>query len=381
MIACGAGGRVCRPDAFERGNAVARILLVLIVLLSACAPRGQLVMLDGPAAKTREVFVGTTRGPDALPDALFGALRSEDLHLARFDIAVPPQHTVGKVSYPTAHRAPDPTRDFMLAEAEPYATAQGFEGDLRRALEQNRHEAIVFVHGYNMNFAEGLYRVGQLGEDFALPGVMVHYSWPSKAHVMAYAYDRDSALFARDGFEALLQSLQRAGARKITIVAHSMGAALTMETLRQIRISGQSGLMGRISGVVLISPDIDIDLFRAQALRVQPLPQPFILFTSKKDLALRLSTLISREEARLGSVQDVSKLADLKLTVIDTAAFSTGDGHFNVGESPDLIRLLQATGQVAEVLEAEQASHANLASAVVITVQNTTQIILRPLGG
>ncbi|MEZ5684438.1 MAG: alpha/beta fold hydrolase [Paracoccaceae bacterium] len=360
---------------------MARILIALVVFLSACAPRGQLVLLEGPAPVTREVFVGTTRGEDEMSGEVFGTARNEALRLARFEIAVPPTHEPGKISYPIAHRKPDPSRDFMLAGAETYASAAGFEADLRGALARNRQEAIVFVHGYNMNFAEGLYRVGQLGEDFALPGVMVHYSWPSKAHVMAYAYDRDSALFARDGFEALLQSLQRAGARKVTIVAHSMGSALTMETLRQIRISGQSGLMGQISGVVLISPDIDIDLFRAQALRVQPLPQPFILFTSKKDLALRLSTLISREEARLGSMQDVSKLADLKLTVIDTAAFSTGDGHFNVGESPELIRLLQATGQVAEVLETEQAGHANLASAVVITVQNTTQIILRPLGG
>lgn len=358
-----------------------RICLVAILTLAACAPRGELAMLDGPATETREVFVGSTRGPDRETGAEYGDSRSETLALERFRIAVPPQRETGDISYPTLHSTPDPRRDFLLAERESYTARGAFEGELAQALAQNGREAIVFVHGYNVNFAEGLYRVAQLGEDFALPGVLVHYSWPSQAHVMGYAYDRDSALFARDGFEELLQSLQRSGARKITIVAHSMGTALTMETLRQIRISGQDGLMNRISGVVLISPDIDVDLFRAQARKVQPLPQPFILFTSKKDMALRLSTLISREKARLGSLEDVSKLADLKLTVVDTAAFNTGDGHFNIGESPALIKLLQATGRVAAVLEAEQDGHQDLASAMIITVQNTTHIILRPLGG
>ncbi|PCD76595.1 hypothetical protein CLN94_08345 [Pseudothioclava arenosa] len=369
-------------EAPKRGLPVLRrICLVAILTLAACAPRGELAMLDGPAAETREVFVGTTRGPDRITGAEYGDSRSEKLHLLRFKIAVPPERETGDIAYPTIHSKPDPKHDFLLAERQSYAARGAFDADLSTALARNGNEAIVFVHGYNVNFAEGLYRVAQLGEDFALPGVLVHYSWPSQAHVMGYAYDRDSALFARDGFEELLQSLQRAGARKITIVAHSMGSALTMETLRQIRISGQDALMNRISGVVLVSPDIDIDLFRAQAQKVQPLPQPFILFTSKKDMALRLSTLISREKARLGLVEDVTKLADLKLTVIDTAAFNTGDGHFNIGESPALIKLLQATGRVAAVLEAEQDGHQDLTSAMIITVQNTTHIILRPLGG
>ena len=76
-------------EAPKRGLPVLRrICLVVILTLAACAPRGELAMLDGPAAETHEVFVGTTRGPDRITGAEYGDSRSEKLHLARFKIAV-----------------------------------------------------------------------------------------------------------------------------------------------------------------------------------------------------------------------------------------------------------------------------------------------------
>jgi esterase/lipase superfamily enzyme len=61
-----------------------------------------------------------------------------------------------------------------------------------------------------------------------------------------------------------------------------------METLRQIAIDGRSGLLGRIGTVVLILPDPDVDVFRAQALRIGALPQPFLIVTSPRDRVLAL---------------------------------------------------------------------------------------------
>jgi esterase/lipase superfamily enzyme len=133
--------------------------------------------------------------------------------------------------------------------------------------------------------------------------------------------------------------------------------------------------------VVLVSPDIDIDVFRAQAARVGKLPQPFIVFTSQRDKALGLSARISGESERLGNLEDVERVADLRLTLIDTAAFSIEGGHFNVGDSPALIALLQATGQVAATLEGDQNTRRDLAAGVVISVENVTRIILSPISG
>ena len=101
-------------------------------------------------------------------------------------------------------------------------------------------EAIIFVHGYNSNFAEGVYRIAQFAHDLQLPGTVVLYSWPSAAEPLGYAYDRDSALFARDGLESLIHEVAHAGAKRILLVAHSMGSGLTMEALRSAAIRGDT---------------------------------------------------------------------------------------------------------------------------------------------
>ena len=356
-----------------------RAIVVAVLLLCACAPRGELAYHPDPDTPARPIYVGTTRGEDPDTGVDLGYGRSETLSLRRYDVAVPPDHQVGSIHYPLEGRRIDPQIDYLVARSETYPDPGAFRADLTRALAAQNGEAIVFVHGFNTNFAEGLYRFAQLGADFDLPGVLVHYAWPSRGNVMGYAFDRDSALFARDGFQELLTELRRAGARRITLVGHSMGAALAVETLRQIAISGETETLSRISGVVLISPDLDVDLFRAQAHRIGRLPQPFIIFTSQKDKALRLSARLSGETERLGNLEDISRVADLRVTVIDVGAFNTGQGHFNVASSPVLIALLSRTGQVAAVLEGDQSGRTGLVSGVVITVQNATQIVLQPV--
>ncbi|NCA90355.1 MAG: alpha/beta hydrolase, partial [Gammaproteobacteria bacterium] len=66
---------------------------------------------------------------------------------------------------------------------------------------------------------------------------------------------------------------------------------IVMETLRDIALSGETETMARLSGVLLISPDIDVDMFREQARTIGPLPQPFVIFTSQKDKAGTFATV------------------------------------------------------------------------------------------
>lgn len=356
-----------------------KLLFCAVVLLVGCAPRGELAFVRDPPGKVLPVFVGSTRGTDPDTGAQFAYSRSERLELARFDVSVPPLHRTGELHHPAVGRRVDPERDFTLAAEKIYSGPPAFRADLHRHLRQNGGDAIVFVHGFNTNFAEGLYRMAQMGEDFETPGTLVHYSWPSRGHIMGYAYDRDSALFARDGLQMLLYELRRAGARHIQLFAHSMGAALTMETLRQIAISGDRDTLDRLSGVVLISPDIDVDLFREEARSIGTLPQPFIIFTSEKDKALKLSSRIAGEAVRLGNLKDVSRVADLKVTLVDVAAFNTRDGHFNVANNPELIKMLRDTSDIAKILEGDQKGRASLASGVMMSVENATEVILSPL--
>lgn len=359
-------------------------LLILTLGLAACAPRGRMV-LDPEAAgvgSVQRVFVGTTRIGDTTEGWSFR--RNFEPLYARFDVSIPPDRELGSVPWPPKRGTPDPQKHMVTVDAALYAK----DGDFRKALaaelgrtKRGTREAVVFIHGFNNTFAEGLYRFAQLNHDLDLPGAAVHYAWPSRGSVLGYAYDRDSVMFARDGLEQLLNEVAESGADRIVIVGHSMGSHLTMEALRQIAIRKNRKVMDRIAGVVLMSPDIDLDVFRSQANGIGKLPQPFVIFTSKQDRALSLSAVIAGESARLGNVSDVAELAGLEVTLLDTGAYSTGDGHFNAARSPALIQLLSKVTDINSALVDDAKSRVGLLPGAVLTVQGATQVILSPVEG
>lgn len=359
-----------------------RPALLLVLLLAACTPRGAIV-IDPAAAEVgtvHPVFVGTSRGRDEETGTEYARFRNPDTRFARFDVAIPPTHQPGRIVFTRPNRAPDPQTDFLTTQQTVYDGAGAFRADLARELRKaprGSREAVIFVHGFNNTFAEGIYRIAQLSHDLKMPGVAVHYAWPSRGAPLAYAYDRDSALFARDGLERLLTEVTAAGADKVVLVAHSMGAAVTMETLRQMAIADRRA--HNIAGVVLISPDLDVDLFRAQARRIGDLPQPFVIFTSKRDRALALAARLSGETTRLGNVTDVALLSNLKVTLVDVTSYSTGAGHFTPGSSPALIGILSQIGEVDEALASGQTGRTGLLPGVVLTVQDATQIVMSPV--
>lgn len=360
----------------------ARLLaLAAFALLAACAPRGAVMVVPGAAelAPAETVFTATTRaaGPGA---GGFGTDRSRTVAFGRFDVTVPPDRPPGKITWPRGR--PDPARDFLTDAVLRYDDAAGFRAGLSQALAgrpPDRRDAVIFVHGFNSTFAEGLYRTAQIGADLDLPGVLIHYAWPSRQSPLAYAYDRDSTLFARDGLERLLAETARAGARRIIIVAHSVGSELTMEALRQVAIGGNRALLDRVGGVVLISPDLDLDLFRTQADRIGQLPQPFVIFTSQRDRALALSARLTGQRQRLGNLGDPAPLADYAVTLLDVSAFSRGLGHFAPATSPDLLRILGRIPEVDSAFALERAGRTGLLPGAVLTVQNATQVILSPV--
>lgn len=358
--------------------------LVLIVLsLAACAPRGH-VTIDPAAAKVGDVvpvFVGTTRSLDPKTDR-FGSGRHEGVDYAKLDISVPPDRKLGTVEFPKQYEPPNPKTDFLTTSETIYKTPARFRAALSKALRaepRRTREAVVYVHGFNNTFAEGAYRIAQISHDLDLPGVVVHYSWPSAANPLNYAYDRDSALFARDGLERLLTQVARSGARHILLIGHSMGSELVMEALRQMRMDRNSRVMSRLAGVVLISPDIDVEVFRSEALRIGKLPQPFIIFASARDRALALAARLTGQNHRLGNLSNVKRLADLKVTVLEVGAFSEGIGHFTAATSPALIRILSRINEVNRSYASDRSGRTGLLPGVALTVQNATQIVLNPM--
>ena len=355
--------------------------IFLALLLAACAPRQALVQLP-PGAEpgiVHEVFVASTRA--AAPDGSLGRERSSDLDYRRIDVSVPEDRETGEISTPH-RRDPDPLKDYLVSGRAVYDNDAAFTNALRqrlRALPPLEQEAVIFVHGFNNVVADGVLRTAQLNADIGLPGIEVHFAWPSAASPFGYVFDRESTLFSRDGLETLLASIDAANPRRTILVAHSLGSSLVMETLRQMEIARPGSAARTVDGVILISPDLDVDVFRRQASRIEKLPEPFIIFTSQRDRALRLSSRVSGQTERLGNLLSPEPIADLNVTLLDVSAFSSGTGHFTPADSPALIAILSDVSSVANALGNEGRGQVGLLPGTAISVQNATQVVLSPI--
>lgn len=351
------------------------------MVLSACVDRGITAIMPSALGLGRihDVHIATLRSPS--DNGWFGRERADGLSFTTLQVSVPPEHKRGLIK--SGFAKPDPTRDFTVAGRQDATSKAGFIRDVRKALlalPPRDREITLYVHGYNNSFLEGVYRSAQLMHDFELPGVAVHYSWPSAANPLGYTYDRDSVLYARDGLEALLRDLHSAGAGKIILVGHSLGTMLVMETLRQIEIREAGWTKRALGGVLLISPDLDVDVFTSQADRFAALPEPFAIFVNARDRALQLSARINGAAERLGNLTDAKELGAYPVTVIDVSAFADGAGarHFTVGTSPILIQLLSQSADLDAAFQRDRAGRSGLLPGTVISVQNATQLILSP---
>lgn len=352
-------------------------VLSCLVLLGCAENRNlSLVPPEAEPGEVVEIFVGSNRKDISEPGQELRSSRTQHL---RVDVRIPPEHREGTLSLPRG--AADPDRDFLARSVLGFESDSAFIADIRNRLMQRdpkNREIVLYVHGYNTTFAKGVMRLAQLHHDLGQTGVVAHFSWPSSGSALGYAYDRDSVLYSRDALVAFLHTLARTEGR-ILLVGHSMGAQLAMESLRQIEIVSPGWAARNLAGVVLLSPDIAVDVFRSQIAALGEMPQPFALFVSDRDRVLNLSSLVSQDTDRLGTITDPEQIADLPVTVIDVSGFSSGTGHFSVGTSPALIRILQRLTRIETSLLGEATGPATLPEGVVMTVQNVTAIILSPL--
>jgi esterase/lipase superfamily enzyme len=330
----------------------------------------------------KTIFAATSREREE--DGTFGFGRSEDISLLELTVSIPPNHKPGHLEF--AYANPDPKRQFTMANSHSFKSAAEFRSRLRKAIFDSRNpsrDATVFIHGFNSTHSETAFRATQMAHDMQIQGPQLVYSWPSRGSPLGYAYDGDSILFARDGLEQLLRQIRQAGASRTMVVAHSMGTVLLMETLRQIEIADPGWARQALGGVVLISPDLDVDLFRAQMSRLKHPPKPFIVFVSRKDRILDISSRIrgtySRE--RLGNISSVDRIADLPIEIVDMTEFSkdAGSGHFVPATSPSLIALMTGTRRLAESYDERTVSAEDLFPSSVTHYRGATEINLSPM--
>jgi esterase/lipase superfamily enzyme len=294
-----------------------------------------------PGTTQIDILVATTRAPAPERAVLFSGERGE-ASLASLVVSIPPdsRRQIGRVQWPR-RLPPDPSADFALVKATSLAGWTQTENWLRRRAS---HRVLVFVHGFNNRFEAALFRLAQIVHDSGADVAPVLFSWPSRGNVFDYSYDRESANFSRDALEKLLRRLAASPTvREVVVLAHSMGAWLATESLRQLAIR-DGRAPKKISTVILASPDLDVDVFRSQLRSLGEARPRFVVFLSREDRALRLSRSIAGNVARLGGADPAAKpwLEEKGVEVVDLTGKESADPlrHGKFAENPEVVRFL-----------------------------------------
>lgn len=315
-----------------------RLLVVLLLaglMLNACAgrpgPQSLRLVNDPKGTKMVTIYVATSRQWDEKGDAIFSNGVSIHLNFAAFTISIPPGHKPGEVEYPGA--TPDPSREFVVVARQRLDRA-GFEAAINKASGGLRKNIDIFVHGYNTNFPEALFRQAQIVADAGTTenDAAILFSWPSYGNISGYLADMTTATASRDQLvELLAMTTGKHGARGdyVTLAAHSMGGWLTAEALRQLRLQKRDDVLSRLK-VVLAAPDIAGSVFQSQMQVIGRLPIPMTILVSRDDIALSVSSFIAGNDQRIGNL-DVSDptiqqaARDANVQIIDITSVATND--------------------------------------------------------
>jgi esterase/lipase superfamily enzyme len=143
--------------------------------------------------------------------------------------------------------------------------------------------------------------MAQIVYDLQYTGTRVLFSWPSRGGTLAYAYDQNSALGARERFIELIQLLEKeAGIKKVHVLAHSMGNLVVLDALYN---QARSANPVRIGELIMAAPDVDQDHYRQAMKEITKIASGLTLYASSADKAM----VASRKLASAPRAGDVSR--------------------------------------------------------------------------
>lgn len=291
------------------------LLAPLSLALAACAqteaamsPFEEPTRADASAlGKDPRLLVVTTRKPEGDRSPYFGRERGAGLTFAEARLSPPGRGVVGQV-------ASTVSGDWAVLGVDGRTSSNAAQAFAEAATGR---DVLLYVHGYNETFESAATNAGQLSHALQFQGRTALFTWPSGGSLWGYGYDRESALWSRDGLAQALRALSaNPTVGRIHIVAHSMGSFLTLETLRELRDSAD--VSAHLGAIVQASPDIDIDAFEQIVTKLGSRAQRITVIIDPGDRALAVSSRLAGGVARAGSAER-ARLEALGVRVADTS--------------------------------------------------------------
>jgi esterase/lipase superfamily enzyme len=282
------------------------------------------------------VYYATDRAWDDNPDprrCYSGGRGTLGFGIAR--VSVPTHHKVGELESPRwwmLEIKPNPAKHVVLMDVR-RMDADSFTQEARAALaSSDKPAALVFVHGYNVAFANAARRAAQISVDLKFPGQTFIFSWPSLSETHLYSADEATIEWSTPHFEEFLQLvLTGIGARHVHVIAHSMGNRPLVRAIERLDPSRLPPGSASLRQIIFAAPDVDREVFLQIAAAFHGRAQRFTLYASSNDLALKISRILHRypragDAARELVIMD--GLDTIDASDADTSLFGLGHTYF-----------------------------------------------------
>lgn len=256
--------------------------------------REDATLFDAKKSVVYPVWFGTNRKPAG--DG-FSSERHDRTTLGRALVYVPEAHRFGETGTSFWRRLLRlDLRDDRLRlqnvetrERESFFAELGEEMKAARDNGETPH-ALFFLHGYNVSFEDAAIRAAQLGVDLKVPGATAFFSWPSRGSVAAYPADEATIEASEPAItDFLVDFTANCGAKKVHVIAHSMGNRGLLRALQRIAANAQTRGKVKFGQIFLAAPDVDRDLFLDLARLYPEHAERATLYASDGDKAVHLS--------------------------------------------------------------------------------------------
>jgi esterase/lipase superfamily enzyme len=300
------------------------------------------------------------------------------------DLALGPTKELGRfppIPYEVTMTERGLTRSDAVVDAHE-AAVRGLQAEVARRLASSpRKEVVLYVHGVANTFRDAALTMGELCHFLGREFVCGIFTWPAggkRGILFGYQVDYESSEYAAEHLRKTIRAIAGTpGLERIHLIAHSRGTDVLVTAASDLNFEAytqQSNISERykIGNIVLIAPDLDIDVNAAKLFKVLSdpdvpygsAPNPTMVlgrapafritvYVSPDDRALATSGRLFGSIARLGrlnkamltpkEIEQVRTFGLIDLIQVEGRTDLFGHSYFtsNPKVSSDLIALLR----------------------------------------
>ncbi|GIX42228.1 MAG: alpha/beta hydrolase [Leptospiraceae bacterium] len=198
-------------------------------------------------------------------------------------------------------------------------------------------EILIFVHGFNVEFEEALYRIAQIHYDLKFQGTSVLYTWPAGPEEGLFSsilindtyknnqeHAKVSIPIFKNFIEEIFQQIDNKK-KNIYLIVHSMGHQIVIPSLIEISKIKYNNI--KFKEIIFNAPDYPVDTFREEVNIISSLANRITIYCSPDDNALKASETVNGTR-RIGQCYKVNGIDVINVQRVDSPILGIGGlGH------------------------------------------------------